>query len=132
MAMQVVLKEQGGDVKSSAVGVSWTYFFFGSWVPLLRADWFGFLVSILLGLVVWIVGSALFYSQIASTGTGGGDVGPANLVGVVFMLVYWVAHFVFMFKYNGWHVKRLLGNGYQPIDDSCKTILVARGLMAAT
>lgn len=36
--MRVVLKNQAGITKTSKVGFSWTFFFFGLFVPLVRGD----------------------------------------------------------------------------------------------
>lgn len=40
--MRVNLKDNNGSIVQATVGFSWTFFFFGFWVPLFRGDikWF--------------------------------------------------------------------------------------------
>ena len=45
MAKQVIL-ERDGIAKPSYVGFSWTIFFFGAWVPLIRGRYLDALVSL--------------------------------------------------------------------------------------
>lgn len=50
MATSIVLKHEDGRVKESFVGFSWTCFFFGPFVPLLRGDYVNALICFLLSM----------------------------------------------------------------------------------
>lgn len=67
MAHSTVYMTNGIEVKKAPVGFSWTMFFFGCLVPLIRADWVWFLATALLNLAFWglpTVVLAFFYNKI--------------------------------------------------------------------
>jgi len=57
--MTIVFKNNLGAVKNVKFGFSWTMFFFGFWVPVIRGDWkwagISFLLSFLTFGISWLV-----------------------------------------------------------------------------
>lgn len=49
MAVEITLTKDN-MIKKSAVGFSWTTFFFGFFVPLFRGDWLWLLIMLILGI----------------------------------------------------------------------------------
>lgn len=102
--MKIVMKHDSGVTKEVKVGFSWTVFFFGGFVPLIRGDikWFAImlLLSILVGSFTLGIGSLV--------------------VGIVFSFIY-----------NKLFIKELLLKGYKPSDENAKEILVKNGIMTA-
>lgn len=85
--MEVMMQHDSGIKKKVKMGFSWTVFFFGFFVPLLRGD---YKWALILFLFASIAGSA-------SEGAGG------LLVSIVFA-----------FLYNKIYIKGLLEKGYRP------------------
>lgn len=49
---------QTDQIKQVKVGFSWTMFFFGFWVPLIRGDWKWLVVMLLLDIIgIWSYGT---------------------------------------------------------------------------
>jgi hypothetical protein len=90
--MQIYLKHPvTGQKKKTKVGWSWTSFFFGFWVPLLRGDWKWATISFL---IQWPLGLA--------------TLGISGLI----------LAFVLGSKYNGWYLDGLYEQGYEQITDA--------------
>lgn len=107
--MKVILKNDNiNKLKQAKVGFSWTTFFFGWWVPLIRADWKWFLIQF----VVTVIANCFTYA--CGFGTTGGL----------------VVSFVFSFIYNDLYIQELLEKGYKPSDGSSKDILVDKGIIS--
>lgn len=89
--MKIVLKNDAGMVKEVKKGWSWTVFFFGLFVPLIRGDlkWFAIMLAI----------SALVGMFTAGIGS--------LFVGIVFAAVY-----------NKIYIKDLYEKGYRAADES--------------
>lgn len=101
--MKVQLQSAGGVRKEVKVGFSWTTFFFGFFVPLIRGDikWSAimFILSLLLG--SFTMGIGAFISGI-----------------------------VFSFKYNGIYIKELLDKGYRAVTITDRELLQSRNIAA--
>jgi len=101
--MKVTLKHDSGISKEVKVGFSWTVFFFGGFVPLIRGDikWFAIM---------------LILSIIAGSFTAG--IGSL-VVGIIFSVVY-----------NKIYIKELLMKGYKAVDDTTAQLLKDQGIIA--
>ena len=100
--MKVALKNRTGLVKEVKVGFSWTTFFFGFLVPLLRGD---FKWAAIIFLVEVVVGSV-------TSGFG------ATIIGIIFA-----------FKYNSLYIKELVMKGYMPESEEARMVLSANGII---
>ncbi|HLR35876.1 MAG TPA: hypothetical protein VK071_11200 [Tissierellales bacterium] len=85
--MKKVLKHESGMVKEVKIGFSWTTFFFGLFVPLIRGDlkW----ALIMLGIA--------FLAGVPTMGIGS-----------------IVSNIIFAFIYNKLYIRELLEKGYRP------------------
>ena len=94
--MLVQLKHSSGITKTVKVGFSWTTFFFGFIVPLVRGDikWAAimFIVEVLIGSFTLGIGA-------------------------------WVAEIIFSFIYNKLYIKELLEKGYTTQNQSDDNII---------
>ena len=100
----IILKHKDtGVVKECVTGYSWTSFFFGWFVPLLRGDikWAAIVFAVF-ALLIW-------------TGFGPLLVAP-----------------VFGFFYNKLYIKDLVEKGYTHIDEAGKYYLVSNGIIDVT
>jgi hypothetical protein len=90
MGKHVNLKNESGLTKEVKVGFSWTTFFFGIFVPLIRGDikW----AAIMLGVALL---AGVFTAGIGS----------------------FVVMVVFAFKYNELYIKDLIEKGYKPSNE---------------
>ncbi len=93
--MKVVLKHDSGMVKEVKKGFSWTFFFFGLFVPLIRGD------------LKW---AAIMFLLQAMVGF------------FTFGLGAWVVSLIFAFIYNKIYMKGLLEKGYKPIDEFAEEV----------
>lgn len=93
-----------GALKNCPTGFSWTTFFFGMFVPLIRGDLKWAIILFLLA-----VGIGLFTLGIGSI-----------IVGIVFA-----------FKYNKLFVRHLMEQGYIPADEAARNYCIAEGLISA-
>lgn len=88
--MKVILKHESGVTKEVKKGFSWTFLFFGLFVPLIRGDlkWAAImlLLQILAGVFTLGIGSV-------------------------------IVSFIFAFVYNKIYIKGLLEKGYKPTDE---------------
>lgn len=57
----ITLKNDKGVTKKVKSGISWTYFFFGSLVPLFRGDWKWTIISLLLAPVTFGISHIVFF-----------------------------------------------------------------------
>ena len=57
----IILKNDNGITKQVKCGVSWTYFFFGSLVPLFRGDWKWFLITLIAAPVTFGISHIVFF-----------------------------------------------------------------------
>lgn len=88
--MKVTLKHDSGMIKKVKKGFSWTFFFFGLFVPLIRGD------------LKWTV--IMFLLQ--------------SLVGALtFGIGAFVVSLIFAFIYNKIYIKGLLEKGYRPTEE---------------
>lgn len=102
MAKEILL-EREGQVKTSLVGFSWTYFFFGFFVPLFRGD---FLAALVLFVVTALLSGVAYGSQ-----------NPAlTSITSIFNLII-------AFGYNKYYTTNLLKKGFRPADYSSKELL---------
>lgn len=94
--MKLNLTNGVGQIKSVKVGFSWTTFFFGLWVPLLRLDfkWFilMFVITVIFGIIIPFFGA-------------------------------FIAGMVFCFKYNSLYINDLLAKGWVPLTDFDKALV---------
>lgn len=98
----VVSLIKNGMVKQAKVGFSWTTFFFGFFVPLIRGDVKWCLIMLAIG-----IGAGL--------ATGGLGAGIAGLI--------------FCFKYNEIYIKDLLNDGWFPLSEQDEMILRQNGIL---
>lgn len=89
MAKQVIL-ERDGIAKSSYVGFSWTVFFFGAWVPLIRGRYLDALVMFMVSII------ASYFTH----GAGG-----------------FIFNIILSFFYNKYATEQMLKEGYYPFDE---------------
>lgn len=88
--MKVILKHDSGLVKQVKKGFSWTFLFFGLFVPLIRGD------------LKWTI--IMFLLQ--------------SLAGLLTMGIgAFVVSLVFAFIYNKIYIKDLLEKGYRPTEE---------------
>lgn len=59
-----------------------------------------------------------------------GDVKWAILMLLLGVCTCWLANFVLCFSYNKFYTRSLLEQGYQPVDDYSKALLVQHDLMS--
>lgn len=100
----VTLKNEAGLVKECKLGFSWTTFFFGFIVPLIRGDIKWALILCILSVVIGV----------PTMGIG------ASIVGIVFS-----------FKYNKLYVKELLQKGFKPATEADHQQLASAGIVAS-
>ena len=101
----IILKHKDtGVVKECVTGYSWTLFFFGIFVPLLRGDLKWAAILLLTGLLVTFM-----------------------LTPVVVLVTP-----VFGFFYNKLYIKDLIEKGYTHIDENGKYYLVSNGIIDVT
>ena len=84
--MKITVKNNYGKVKRVKIGLSWTFLFFGFFVPLFRGDMRNFLIALLIDILGGIVS-----------------------IGIV-TLVY---HIYMFMKYNDDYLQELYLKGYQ-------------------
>jgi hypothetical protein len=100
MAKQVIL-ERDGIAKPSYVGFSWTIFFFGAWVPLIRGRYLDALVMFMVTMIV-----AYF-----THGAGG-----------------FIFNIILSFFYNKYATEQMLKEGYYPVDETSAFLLKQHGI----
>lgn len=67
MAFTTITLTNGTDIKRVPLGFSWTTFFFGGWIPIIRQDW---LIGVILLIITIFTGgitgimAAFFYNKI--------------------------------------------------------------------
>lgn len=99
--MKITLKHDSGITKQVKVGFSWTTFFFGFLVPLIRGD------------IKWAVILLLVSGAIGVFTLGIGAL---------------VVDIIFSFKYNSIYIKELVEKGYKPVDANGQQALAAKGI----
>lgn len=99
---KVLLTHESGLKKEVKCGFSWTVFFFGFLVPLIRGDLKGAAIMFVLEVGLW-----------ASTGEGG----------------IWIVGLIFCFTYNKLYINELLKKGYKPENETEKTKLIGYGIL---
>ncbi|MBQ7198658.1 MAG: hypothetical protein IJS29_05290 [Selenomonadaceae bacterium] len=100
----IVLKhKESGLMKECVTGFSWTTFFFGLFVPLIRGDlkWAAilFALSLLVGALTFGIGAI-------------------------------VVNIVFSFVYNKIYIRNLMTRGFIPADEASQNWCIANGLLA--
>jgi hypothetical protein len=88
--VKVILKHDSGMVKEVKKGFSWTFFFFGLFVPLIRGD------------LKW---AAIMFVLQAIAGA------------LTFGIGSFVVSLIFAFVYNKIYIKGLMEKGYRPTEE---------------
>ncbi len=100
--MHARLINEYGSVKEVKVGFSWTTFFFGCLVPLVRLDFFYFIIffviDIILSVLTFVIGAVIF-------------------------------DLIVCFKYNKWYTHRLLRKGFVPASEIDAAVFESRGYL---
>ncbi|WP_097028271.1 hypothetical protein [Clostridium peptidivorans] len=101
--MKLRMKHDSGVIKEVKYGFSWTTFFFGFIVPLVRGDikWALIMVAISIAVGVPTMGIGAFISGI-----------------------------IFSFVYNKIYIKELLVKGYKPENEDDKDVLVQNNVIS--
>jgi hypothetical protein len=108
MATHINFKKEN-TFKNGYVGFSWTTFFFGFFVPLIRKDWKWFGIMIGISIAAQVIASST--ENYALTG------------------ITAIAQIVLAFIYNGIHAKELLAQGYEPADEVSRIELIKKGII---
>lgn len=96
--------KESGLVKNCVTGFSWTTFFFGLFVPLVRGDLKWAVILFALGMIIGV---------------------PTFGIGAIGV------HTVFAFIYNKIYIRNLMMRGFVPADDKSKNWCISKGLLAA-
>ena len=67
MAFATISMTNGVEIKKVPLGFSWTTFFFGGWVPLIRQDWIVGFILLIVGIITYGIAGiimAFFYNKI--------------------------------------------------------------------
>lgn len=91
------------QIKQAKIGFSWTTFFFGMFVPLVRGDWKWFFILLVITLILGV----------PTLGFG------SALVGLIFSFIY-----------NRLYINDLLGHGYVPADDYSEKALQSKNFIS--
>ena len=101
----IVLKhKESGLMKKCVTGFSWTTFFFGVLVPLVRGDLKWAAILFALGMIIGV---------------------PTFGIGALGV------HTVFAFVYNKIYIRNLMSRGFVPADEISKNWCISYGLLAA-
>lgn len=119
MAFEVNLKKYGHR-KKGFLGFSWTSFFFGFFVPLIRGDFKWFLIFISPYLVIVIL--TLFS---LTTRTYNEDI--VTVFAIFSLILRLLTSLVFPFIYNSFYTKDLLKRGYLPPEDDDYSNAILKG-----
>ena len=119
MAVEVNL-EKYKVRKKGFIGFSWTSFFFGFFVPLIRGDFKWFLIFISPYLVIVIL--TLFS---LTTRTYNEDI--VNVFAIFSLILRLLTSLVFPFIYNSFYTKDLLKRGYLPPEDDDYSNAILKG-----
>ena len=95
--MNIKVKNELGNAKEIKLGFSWTFFFFGFFVPLFRKDWKYFLIILVASTVLSVLGLGL---------------------------VAWIGNVVLSFIYNKLYAKDLYEEGYRGLTEEENKLLV--------
>ena len=102
----IILKhKESGLMKECVTGFSWTTFFFGMIVPLIRGDLKWAMILLALGLII-----------------------GAFTLGIGAIIV----NIVFAFVYNKIYIRNLMERGFIPADETSKNWCIAHGLLGAS
>ena len=131
MAVTLFLKKQGkNDVKIGVLGFSWTTFFFGLFVPLLRKDFKLFLPLFILYIGLF---AGVFYMMPYTFSDMDGmqslemtdDFGLYNAFSTAF---YFIINIVGAFVYNKIYTQGLVNKSYLPVASEGTATLKAYGI----
>lgn len=67
MAFATISMTNGVEIKRVPLGFSWTTFFFGGWVPLIRQDWLIGFILLIVGVITYGIAGivmSFFYNKI--------------------------------------------------------------------
>lgn len=103
--MRINVKNEAGLVKQIKVGFSWTAFFFGIFVPLLRGDFLWAGIYAIVYIISWM--------------------GLMNET-IVFTLVFGVFQLAFPFIYNKLYFKTLEKKGYRAASETDAQLLASK------
>ena len=109
MAIEVNL-EKYGHRKKGFLGFSWTAFFFNFFVPLFRLDFIGFFIFISPYLIIAVMVSFILI-------TGVNDENTILVSSVISLILKLISRLVLPFFYNKMYTKKLLREGYLPLED---------------
>ena len=131
MAVTLFLKKKGeNNIKVGVLGFSWTTFFFGLFVPLLRKDFKLFLPLFILYIGLF---AGVFYMMPYTFSDMDGmqslemtdEFGLYNAFSTAF---YFIINIVGAFVYNKIYTQGLVNKGYLPVAHEGTTLLKSRGI----
>lgn len=105
MATEIYLLKDN-KVKKAYLGFSWTFFFFGLFVPLFRKDYKNFFIF----LIVAIIECVLLF-----------NISSIFTIAILFIIL--IINIQISNYYNCIHTMKLLKNGYKPYNDFSKKVL---------
>ncbi|MGL4677473.1 MAG: HrgC protein [Brevinema sp.] len=116
-----------GQIKKAILGFSWTTFFFGMFVPLLRGD-FKIFLPFFLFYIVGFYYMPYTYSNIdgAITFQIMDDLG---IYSIISSLYYFIVNIVGAFFYNKIYTKGLINRGFTPMSDETRVLLASKGIV---
>ena len=126
MAQKILLQMPGTNkLKPSAVGFSWTTFFFQYFVPLFRGDWSTFFCLFIIACVIAVPTLNIFYS---SVGYGSQNtMMMTSVAGNIWYILQAIWGFVLSvgggFFYNKIYTQKLIKKGWRPLRESDEQLL---------
>jgi len=103
-----MLTNEAGVIKKVKQGFSWTLFFFGRFVPLLRGDFKYFGILAIITVITESAGKKSKYKN---------EYNLFNTIYLVGIVVGIIAHIILSFIYNGIYTDNLLKKGYKFTDN---------------
>lgn len=120
--MAVVFQmEKDGELKDGLLGFSWTSFFFSFFVPLIRKDIPAF-IGVLAVVIIGNVGMNAMAAKILNSYDP--KIGGFMVVTLIFLII----GLVWCFKYNRMYTKKLLEQGWRPVNSEGVRLLKEAGL----
>lgn len=108
--MRVRLKNSSGQIKEVKLGYSWTTFFFGFFVPLLRGDFRNFLIQ-------FGVCTACVLADF--------------IIPIIPILAFWGFNIFYVaLNYNKMYTQTLIQKGFTPASETDEQMLISKGYLA--